>query len=74
MGGMIAAIERGYPKMKIEEVAATTQAHLDTGVASIVGVNKYTTDQKDHFDLLEVDNQEVREQQMASINALKTRA
>jgi methylmalonyl-CoA mutase len=73
MGGMITAIERGYPKMKIEEVAATTQAHIDTGVASIVGVNKYTTDQKDHFDLLEIDNQEVREQQMASINAIKVR-
>ena len=73
MGGMIAAIERGYPKVKIEVVAARTQAHIDTGVASIVGVNKYIIDQKDDFDLLEVDNQEVRGQQMASINALKTR-
>ena len=70
---MITAIERGYPKIKIEEVAATTQAHIDSGVASIVGVNKYTTDQKDLFDLLLFDNQEVREQQIASINDIKGR-
>ena len=71
MGGMIVAIERGYAKMKIEEVAATTQARIDTGSASIVGVNKYVTDQKDHFDLLKVDNQEVREHQAASIEEIK---
>ena len=41
MGGMAKAIETGLPKMRIEEAAARTQARIDSGIQTIVGVNKY---------------------------------
>ena len=52
MGGMSKAIEEGYPKMKIEEAAAKKQARIDSGEESIIGVNKFTTDEKTDIELL----------------------
>jgi methylmalonyl-CoA mutase len=72
MGGMAAAIEQGYPKMKIEEVAAMKQARIDIGVETIVGVNKYLTLEKDTFEILEIDNQKVRASQMERLNRVKS--
>ena len=56
MGGMAKAIEQGLPKMRIEEAAARKQARIDSGKDTIVGVNRYTVDEKTDIELLEVDN------------------
>jgi methylmalonyl-CoA mutase len=70
-GGMAAAIEAGLPMRRIEEAAATKQARIDRGVDVIVGVNKYPPDVDDRVDLLEVDNAEVRKEQIERIGQLK---
>lgn len=71
LGGMAAAIETGIPKMRIEEAAARTQARIDSGVQTIVGINKYRLDHEDPIDILEVDNTEVRKDQIARLNDLR---
>ena len=68
MGGMAKAIETGLPKLRIEEAAARTQARIDSGNQTIVGVNKYRLEKEDPIDILEVDNTVVREQQVARID------
>ena len=72
MGGMTKAIEAGLPKMRIEEAAARKQARIDSGKDIIVGVNKFKPDSEKALDILEVDNQAVRESQIARLNGLKT--
>ena len=71
MGGMAKAIETGMPKLKIEEAAARKQARIDTGKDVIVGVNKYLTEEETDIELLEVDNQAVRQAQIERLNKLK---
>ena len=71
LGGMAKAIETGLPKLKIEEAAARTQAHIDNGTQTIVGINKYRLDHEDPIDILEVDNTEVRKEQIERLNDLK---
>jgi len=71
LGGMAAAIETGIPKMRIEEAAARTQARIDSGTQTIVGVNKYRLEKEDPIDILEVDNTAVRKQQIARLDELK---
>ena len=72
LGGMAKAIESGIPKMRIEECAAIKQANIDAGKDIIVGVNKYKTDEKADFDILEVDNEAVRKSQIERINTVKS--
>ena len=60
LGGMAKAIESGLPKMRIEEASARTQARIDSGRQTIVGINKYRLDHEDPIDILEIDNTEVR--------------
>ncbi|MDI9604647.1 MAG: methylmalonyl-CoA mutase [Bacteroidota bacterium] len=71
LGGMAKAIETGIPKMRIEEAAARTQARIDSGVQAIIGVNRYRLEYEDPIDILEVDNTEVRKQQVARLEELK---
>ncbi len=71
LGGMAKAIETGLPKMRIEEAAARTQARIDSGAQTIVGVNKYRLDHEDPIDILEVDNTAVRLQQEENLKELK---
>ena len=71
LGGMTAAIEKGIPKMRIEEAAAKKQAKIDSGQDVIVGVNKYELDQEDPLHILEVDNEAVRTSQIERLTALK---
>jgi len=59
MGGMAKAIETGLPKMRIEEAAARTQARIDSGVQTIVGVNKYRLPKEDPIDILEIRNEQI---------------
>jgi methylmalonyl-CoA mutase len=71
LGGMTKAIESGLPKMRIEEAAAAKQARIDKGSDVIVGVNKYETDDKPDFKILEVDNTAVRNEQIERLEQLK---
>jgi methylmalonyl-CoA mutase len=64
LGGMAKAIESGVPKLRIEEAAAKKQARIDRGEDVIVGVNKYRVDSNDAVDVLEIDNEQVREAQL----------
>lgn len=71
-GGMTQAIISGMPKMRIEESAARRQAKLDSGAEVQVGVNKYRLDKEDkNFEVLKIDNNEVREGQIRRIKNLK---
>ena len=69
LGGMAKAIENGLPKMRIEAAAARKQARIDSGKDKIVGVNIFQTDEKTDIELLEVNNDTVRN---AQIQRLKT--
>ncbi|MGI6074328.1 MAG: methylmalonyl-CoA mutase [Fermentimonas sp.] len=71
LGGMAKAIETGIPKMRIEEAAARTQARIDSGVQTIIGVNKYRLEHEDPIDILDIDNSEVRKQQIERLETLK---
>ncbi|MBL7873958.1 MAG: methylmalonyl-CoA mutase [Cyclobacteriaceae bacterium] len=71
LGGMTRAIESGIPKMRIEEAAAAKQARIDSGVDIIVGVNRYQTNEVSDFEILEVDNSAVREEQIEKLTKLK---
>ena len=71
LGGMAKAIETGLPKLRIEEAAARTQARIDSGRQTIVGINKYRLDHEDPIDILEIDNTEVRKSQIARLDDLK---
>ena len=70
-GGMAKAIETGIPKMRIEEAAARTQARIDSGRQTVVGVNKYQLDEAESIDVLKVDNTTVRAQQIAQLAKLR---
>ncbi|MEY3381852.1 MAG: hypothetical protein RL468_2450 [Pseudomonadota bacterium] len=71
MGGMTKAVDSGWAKLKIEAAAAEKQARIDSGKDVIVGVNKYRLAQEDSIDILEVDNNKVREQQIARLSRIK---
>lgn len=70
-GGMAKAIEAGIPKMRIEEAAARTQARIDSGRQSVIGVNKYQLDQEENVDVLKVENASVRAQQIDKLKRLR---
>lgn len=72
LGGMTKAIESGIPKLRIEEAAARKQARIDSGQDSIVGVNKYRLEKEDPLQILEVDNQMVRKQQIEQLERIKS--
>jgi methylmalonyl-CoA mutase len=71
LGGMTKAIEAGLPKMRIEEAAARTQARIDSGREVIVGVNRYRVQDEPDFEVLAVDNAEVRRGQIARLEELR---
>ncbi|HCS88524.1 MAG: methylmalonyl-CoA mutase [Thiohalocapsa sp. PB-PSB1] len=70
-GGMAKAIEAGIPKLRIEEAAARTQARIDSGRQTVVGVNKFILDQAENIDVLKVENAQVRRQQIAQLEQLR---
>lgn len=72
LGGMTKAIEKGIPKMRIEEAAAKKQAKIDSGQDVIVGVNKYQLKEEDPLHILEVDNEAVRLSQIERLKSIKT--
>jgi methylmalonyl-CoA mutase len=71
LGGMASAIEAGIPKLRIEEAAAKTQARIDAGVQSVIGVNKYPPADEAPIEVLKVDNSAVRQKQLEKLARLK---
>jgi len=71
LGGMTKAIESGIPKLRIEEAAARKQARIDGNQDIIVGVNKYRLEKEDPLQILDVDNQMVRQQQIEQLKQIK---
>ena len=71
LGGMAKAIEAGIPKLRIEEAAARTQARIDSGVQSVIGVNRFRPQDEKPIDVLKVDNAAVRAQQIDKLRRLK---
>ncbi|MBP6546829.1 MAG: cobalamin-dependent protein, partial [Phenylobacterium sp.] len=71
LGGMAKAIEDGLPKRRIEEASARTQARIDSGRQSVVGVNRYRSDIAEVIPMLKVDNSAVRERQLEKLARLK---
>lgn len=73
LGGMAKAIEQGIPKLRIEEAAARKQARIDAGDEVIVGVNRFKVDDNSSgFDVREVDNQQVRSEQLERLKLVKS--
>ncbi len=71
MGGMTKAVASGMPKLRIEEAAARRQAAVDKGDEVIVGVNKFRLEHEDEIDILEIDNDSVRESQISRLKELR---
>jgi methylmalonyl-CoA mutase len=71
LGGMAKAIEASIPKLRIEEAAAKTQARIDAGVQSVIGVNKYKPKSEAQIDVLKVDNSTVRTLQLDKLGRLR---
>src|SRR5512147_499108 len=71
LGGMAKAIEAGIPKLRIEEAAAKTQARIDAGAQSVIGVNKYPPSDEAPIDVLKIDNSAVRASQIEKLRRLK---
>ena len=73
MGGMTKAVESGWAKLKIEAAAAEKQACIDSGKDVIVGVNKYKLAKEDSIDILDIDNNKVRDSQIARLKDVKAK-
>ena len=71
MGGMTKAVASGMPKLRIEEAAARRQADIDKAEQVIVGVNKYRLDKEDDIDIMDIDNEAVRETQIARLKSIR---
>jgi methylmalonyl-CoA mutase len=71
LGGMAKAIESGVPKMRIETASARTQARIDSGQQIVMGVNDFVLDEDEDIDVLQVDNTQVRESQIARLKELR---
>ncbi len=72
MGGMTKAIEKGIPKLRIEEAAARRQAHIDSEKEPIIGVNRYRLDQEEPLEILDIDNTAVLRKQIQRLEELKS--
>jgi len=71
LGGMAKAIETGLPKLRIEEAAARKQAHIDSNKETIIGVNRYRINDDAHIEILDIDNDAVRQKQIERLHMLK---
>ena len=72
LGGMTKAIQAGIPKMRIEEAAARTQARIDSGQQTVIGVNKFRPVAEENVNVLRVDNTAVRQSQIENLRRLRT--
>lgn len=70
-GGMAQAIGEGIPKLRIEEAAARTQARIDSGTQTVIGINRYQVDEDQEIEVLKVENSRVRAEQIAKLQQLR---
>jgi methylmalonyl-CoA mutase len=70
-GGMAQAIGEGIPKLRIEEAAARTQARIDSGAQTVIGINKYQVTEDQEIEVLKVENSRVRAEQIAKLERLR---
>jgi methylmalonyl-CoA mutase len=70
-GGMTAAVQAGTPKLEIEKAAAQRQARVDRGEDVIVGVNRYRLENEEQIAIREIDNNKVRDEQVARLADLR---
>ena len=71
MGGMTVAVIEGFPKSEIEISATKRQAKIDSGEQVIVGVNKFKSDEQDPIEILDIDNNAVRNEQISKLIEIK---
>ena len=71
-GGMAVAIEQGLPKLRIEEAAASKQARIDRGIDRIIGVNLFEVDDASELEVLSIDQDVVRNEQVGRLDQLKS--
>jgi len=71
LGGMSSAIETGLPKLRIEEAAAKKQARIDSGKDRIIGLNLFQSTEQNNIDILDVDNNKVRQAQISKLKEIK---
>ncbi len=71
MGGMVKAIETGFSKMKIEEAATIKQSQIDNKNEFVIGVNIFPPEKENQFDILNIDNNKVREEQIDKLQTIK---
>ena len=71
MGGMTVAVIKGFPKSEIEISATKRQAKIDSGEQVIVGVNKFKSDEQDPIEILDIDNNAVRNEQISKLIEIK---
>ena len=72
LGGMTKAVEAGMPKMRIEEASARRQARIDRGEEIVVGVNKFQLKEESPIDILDIDNDVVREAQLKRLHNIRS--
>ena len=72
MGGMTIAVQEGLPKREIEKMATARQARVDSGQDVIVGVNKYKLQDEEPVDILDIDNDAVRESQAERLRQIRS--
>ncbi|MDT5292690.1 MAG: methylmalonyl-CoA mutase [Mycobacterium sp.] len=70
-GGMAQAISEGIPKLRIEEAAARTQARIDSGAQTVIGINKYLVDEDHEIEVRKVENSRVLAEQIAKLEQLR---
>jgi methylmalonyl-CoA mutase N-terminal domain/subunit len=70
MGGMLAAIDKGFPQMEIADAAYHYQRQIDDGEKVVVGVNKYVVEEKAPPEILRIDEM-VEEKQIARLQRVK---
>ncbi len=70
MGGMIAAIDRGFPQLEIADAAYRFQQQIDTGDKVMVGVNLYASAAKQEIPVVDIDER-IEEEQIARLAAVK---
>ena len=71
LGGMAKAIEQGLPKRRIEEAAARTQARIDSGRQTVIGVNAFPPTVERELNVLKVDAASVRAMQIEKLKRLR---
>ncbi|HWW74013.1 MAG TPA: methylmalonyl-CoA mutase family protein, partial [Pyrinomonadaceae bacterium] len=73
LGGMVEAIEKGFPQREIQESAYQYQKAVERGEQTIVGVNKYAMEEEPGEVPILVINEEVRERQLRRLEEAKAR-